>query len=177
MGIPCSSTFTLASPCYSYICIASVHLDNSRHRDIHHPSGRVTNSAQVCSSREGKEGDPYLPTMRLCVACLLEKEKQRKRQLAHSWTFIDPRPQTSSLQPPLALSAQYVRKVSKSASRRSNSSSSPGGGGLQGAKRPGSLGKSVASRILFRPRKNCTMRFKPNPPPPCGLQPHLKASV
>lgn len=46
-----------------------------------------------------------------------------------------------------------------------------------GANRPGSLGNSAASLMLFNPRKYCTMRFMPNPPPPCGLQPHLNASV
>jgi hypothetical protein len=39
----------------------------------------------------------------------------------------------------------------------------------------GSRGKAVACRMFGNPRKNCTMRFSPSPPPACGLQPCLNA--
>lgn len=48
---------------------------------------------------------------------------------------------------------------------------------LHGPNLTGSLGKSVASLTLFSPRKNCNMRFKPNPPPPWGGHPYLKAAT
>ena len=39
----------------------------------------------------------------------------------------------------------------------------------------GSRGKAVACLMFGNPRKNCTMRFSPSPPPACGLQPCLNA--
>ena len=40
----------------------------------------------------------------------------------------------------------------------------------------GSLGNSVASRILFNPNQYCKIRFNPNPPPPCIGHPYRNAS-
>ena len=42
---------------------------------------------------------------------------------------------------------------------------------LQGPNLTGSLGNSVASLILFNPNQNCSIRFKPSPPPPCWGHP------